>query len=170
MWGEGKCSLNWPVRPCFIWLQSITGHPPIYCKQCAHGTPLKKILPSIYNYQTQTDQYCLSSNPCSRLIAQLCYKGHPGVAASRSRPLPSPWWSPAFLMSLSCLCILNISLTLCVCVRVCFVCVQDRMIYIIIHLLGRTGKKALIGLVGCLKGNFGLRTQQRCKIYFSSIR
>lgn len=34
------------------------------------------------------------------LIAQLYYKGHPGVAVSRSWPLPSPWWSPASLMSL----------------------------------------------------------------------
>ena len=109
------------------------------CKQHAPTTLLQKLLPSICSpqiprkYQTQTDQLyshphnktknwwiCLShthsSNPCSTLIAQLCYKGHPGVPASRSRPLSSPWWSPASLMSLSCLCILNVSLTLRVCV------------------------------------------------------
>lgn len=86
------------------------------------------LLPSIYKCQTQTDGPILtqftppynvyffvflkhtkideslphthSSNSCSTLIAQLSNKGHPGVAASRSRPLPSPWWSPASLMSL----------------------------------------------------------------------
>lgn len=35
----------------------------------------------------------------SSLIAQLFYKGHPGVAAFRSWPQSLPWWSPASLMS-----------------------------------------------------------------------
>lgn len=125
----GTRSLNRPVWPSFSWLHSFTGRPQCInlidttqqreapCKPCFSTTTqtknqkeiqiLLQVTPTFekkYLYQTHT----VLTN--TSLIAQLSYKGHPGVAASRSWPcchhgeaLPQLWLAlPLWILNIYC--------------------------------------------------------------------